>query len=181
LNTPTTHLSALSTRTIILIDLIFSGAAAGFLFWLIYFHKSSESGGLHFLPAVNASLNALSAAFLVLGFRAIRGGRISTHKIFMTCAFLTSALFLGCYIVYHTYQGDTHFTGQGFIRPVYFFILISHIVLSVLALPVILYTYAMGLSGRILQHKKIAIWTFSIWLYVSVTGVLIFILLKLFS
>lgn len=156
-------------------------AAIGFLFWLIYFREGagpSSPGSVAFLPAVNATLNGLSAICLVLGFRAIKRRARDVHQRFMQGAFAFSSLFLVSYIVYHSLHGDTPFPGQGAIRPVYFFILISHIVLSVVALPLVLSTFYLSWSGQFARHKKLARWTFPLWLYVSVTGVVIFALLR---
>lgn len=157
-----------------------SAAALAFLVWLIYFNRTEvfDPEAVAFLPAVNATLNACSAVCLVLAVRAIRAGRREAHGKLMMGAFAFSALFLVSYLVYHAAHGDTKFTGQGLVRPVYFFVLISHIVLSFGALPMILTTFWFSLTKRFSSHKKIARFTFPIWLYVSVTGVLIFVLLK---
>jgi putative membrane protein len=159
-------------------------AAIAFLFWLIYFREgagTTDPNAVTFLPAVNASLNALSATCLVLGYRAIRRGARDVHQRFMQGAFAFSSLFLVSYIVYHSLHGDTPFPGQGAIRPVYFFILISHIVLSVVALPLVLSTFYLSWSGQLVRHKKLARWTLPLWLYVSVTGVVIFALLRAYT
>jgi len=173
--------SGLSFKSIVLLDVIFSLLALAFLFWLIYFQKSRGGSGYTYLPVLNASLNGVATVLLVFGYKAIRARQIAKHQLYMTGSLVVSALFLVSYVIYHHFQGDTSFTGQGFIRPTYFFILISHIVLSIFALPMVLYTYSMGITGRIDKHKQLAKWTFLIWLYVSVTGVLIFLFLKLFS
>jgi putative membrane protein len=133
------------------------------------------------LPAVNALLNGLSACFLTAGFIAIRKRRINVHRRFMVAAIISSALFLISYIVYHNAHGDTPFQGTGFVRPIYFFILISHISLTTVALPFILVTFFFALTSRFDAHRKIARFTLPAWLYVSVTGVMIFFLLKIFS
>ncbi len=159
-------------------------AAIGFLFWLIYFNEgvgSDTPDPVRFLPAVNASLNGLSASFLVAGFVAIRRGRIDRHRMAMVAAFVSSSLFLVSYVVYHALHGDTPFRGTGWIRPVYFFILISHIVLSVVVLPMVFTTFFFSLTRQFRRHRRIARWTLPLWLYVSVTGVLVFALLKVFN
>jgi len=162
---------------------LLSAGAVGFLFWLIYFrdplHGSSDA--IAFLPAVNASLNGLSAVALILGFRAIKRGERQIHKRFMLSALGFSVLFLISYVIYHALHGDTPFLGQGPIRPLYFGVLISHILLSIVALPIVLTTTFFALRGRFQNHKRIARITFPIWLYVSVTGVLIFALLKAYN
>ncbi len=159
-----------------------SVVAAAFLFWLVYWHAPSDVAGTHllFLPALNALLNGLSALALVVGFIAIKGskaGKIAAHRAAMFTAFLFSTLFLVAYITNHALHGDMKFLGQGGIRPVYFALLISHIVLSIFALPMILITFFLSLSGRFPAHKKLARWTFPIWLYVSVTGVVVYAML----
>ena len=167
------------------IILAISAALSVFLIWLIYFKTpvplSQGTGFVKYLPAVNASLNALSGMCLVLGYVAIRRKRPQVHKRFMVAALVCSALFLCSYLVYHHFQGDTPFTGTGLIRPVYFFVLISHIVLSIVVLPLVLLTVFRALRSHFEQHRKIARYTFPLWLYVSVTGVLVFVMLHLFN
>jgi putative membrane protein len=151
--------------------------------WLIYLKPpaSSELPWIKNLSALNATFNALSTVFLLLGFREIKRKRFNKHMNYMISAFITSALFLVSYIVYHHFVGDTKFMSEGFIRYVYFFILITHIVLSVFVVPLVLTTFYYSLSGKLEKHRKIAKWTFPIWLYVSVTGVLVFVFLKVFG
>ena len=132
---------------------------------------------LHDLPAINASLNATSCVFLVTGYVLIRARRIAQHRACMLAALTTSALFLICYIIYHAQVGSVRFPRYGFVRPVYFTILITHVTLAVTVLPLAIITAARGLRGDYVRHKRIARWTFPIWLYVSVTGVLVYVLL----
>ena len=132
---------------------------------------------LHDLPAVNASLNALSTVFLVTGYALIRARRVAQHRASMLAALGTSALFLVCYIVYHAQVGSVRFTRQGFVRPVYFTILITHVTLAATVLPLAIVTAARALRADYVRHRKIARWTLPIWLYVSVTGVLVYVLL----
>lgn len=132
---------------------------------------------VHDLPAVNASLNALSGLLLLTGYALIRSGRRDQHRAVMIAAFVSSALFLICYLVYHAEVGSVPFTRQGFVRPLYFTILLTHVVLAVVVLPMILLTMTRGLKGRFREHRKIARWTFPVWMYVSVTGVLVYVLL----
>jgi len=132
---------------------------------------------LHDLPAINASLNATSCVFLVTGYVLIRARRIAQHRACMLAALTTSALFLICYIVYHAQVGSVRFPRYGFVRPVYFTILITHVTLAVTVLPLAIITAARGLRGDYVRHKRIARWTFPIWRYVSVTGVLVYVLL----
>ena len=154
-----------------------------FLVWLIYFKApaATEVAWVTNLSAVNAALNSLSTVFLLLGFREIKARNFARHMRFMISAFVTSALFLVSYIVYHHFVGDTPFTGQGFIRSVYFFILITHIVLSIFVVPLVLSSFLFAFSGKFSIHRKVSKWTFPIWLYVSVTGVMVFFMLKFFG
>jgi putative membrane protein len=172
-----------SQKTVFSWSFIISGIIIGFLLWLIYFKGAPDrlSTATSVLPAVNALLNGLSACFLTAGFVAIRKRRINVHRRFMVAAIISSALFLISYIVYHNAHGDTPFQGTGFVRPIYFFILISHILLTTVALPFILVTFFFALTSRFDAHRKIARFTLPAWLYVSVTGVMIFFLLKIFS
>jgi putative membrane protein len=156
-----------------------SAAASLFLCWLVYYHAPADVAGTHllFLPALNALLNGLSAIALVIGFFFIRAKRISEHRAAMFIAFIFSTLFLVTYITNHALHGDMHFLGQGFVRYVYFPLLISHIGLSVVALPMILITFFLSLTGRFPAHRRLARFTFPIWLYVSVTGVIVYAML----
>lgn len=156
-----------------------SAAASLFLCWLVYYHEPTDAAGtrLIFLPALNAVLNALSATALVIGFRYVRGGRVAAHRAAMFTAFIFSSVFLVTYIVNHALHGDMRFHGQGAIRPAYFALLISHIGLSVIALPMILITFFLSLTGRFPAHRRLARFTFPIWLYVSVTGVVVYSML----
>lgn len=129
------------------------------------------------LPAVNASLNAISAVLLLVAYGFIRARKIEQHRKVMIAAFTASSLFLVCYIVYHAQVGSVRFTRQGFVRPVYFTILVTHVTLAAAVLPLAIITLSRGLNARYAQHRRIARWTFPIWLYVSVTGVLVYILL----
>ena len=129
------------------------------------------------LPAVNATLNAIAGTLLVCGYLMIKRGRIETHRRLMLSAFATSALFLVSYVIYHANAGSRPFPGQGPIRLVYFAILISHVILAAAVLPLALITVTHGLRERFDRHVRIARWTFPIWLYVSVTGVLVYLML----
>ena len=129
------------------------------------------------LPAVNATLNGISTMFLAVGWVFIRRGDIPRHRFCMIAAFATSALFLTSYLVYHANVGSVPFQGQGNIRSVYFAILITHIILAALILPLALMTLSRALSRRFDRHRRIARWTLPIWLYVSVTGVVIYLML----
>jgi putative membrane protein len=156
-----------------------SVVASLFLFWLIYFHPPGDVAGteLAFLPALDALLNAFAAIALVIGFLFIRAGKVWAHRGSMFTAFVFSSIFLAAYITNYALHGDMHFQGVGGIRWVYFPLLISHIILAVLVLPMILITFFLSLSGRFPAHRKLARYTFPIWLYVSVTGVIVYLML----
>lgn len=132
---------------------------------------------LHDLPAVNATLNALSGILLLIGYLLIRARRIEQHRKVMIAAFATSSLFLVCYVIYHAQVGSVRFTRQGAVRPIYFTILITHVILAAVVLPLAIVTLSRGLKARFARHRAIARWTLPIWLYVSVTGVIVYILL----
>ena len=132
---------------------------------------------IHTLPAINATLNAISGVLLVIGYALMRAKRIELHRRVMIAAFVTSSLFLICYVIYHAQVGSVRFTREGFVRPLYFTILITHVTLAAAVLPMAILTLTRGLKGRYPRHRAIARWTFPIWLYVSVTGVLVYVLL----
>ena len=132
---------------------------------------------VHSLPAVNATLNAISTALLVAGYVLIRSRQITMHRRCMIAACVTSTLFLVCYVTYHVQVGSVRFMRQGFVRPLYFTILITHVTLAVLVLPLAIVTLSRGLKMRVERHRAIARWTLPIWLYVSATGVLVYVLL----
>jgi uncharacterized membrane protein YozB (DUF420 family) len=135
------------------------------------------------LPPVNATLNALSAVFLGWGLYFIRRRRQDAHRNCMLAAFITSALFLVCYITYHTYlayylhRGPTVFRNPAWFRPIYLALLLSHTLLAVVILPMVIITLSRALRQRFDAHKRIARWTWPLWMYVSVTGVVIYFLL----
>ena len=132
---------------------------------------------VHSLPAINASLNALSGVLLLIGYVLIRNRRVAQHRLCMIAAFTTSSLFLVCYVIYHAQVGSVRFTREGYVRPLYFTILITHVTLAAAVLPLAIVTLSRGLQRHFARHRKIARWTFPIWLYVSVTGVLVYVLL----
>lgn len=125
-------------------------------------------------PTLNATLNGSSAVFLLLGYYFIRRQKITTHQICMIVATVTSTVFLGCYLYYHYHHGSTRYPHHDWTRPVYFTILISHTILAVVNLPLILKTLWHTIRGDFAKHKKIARITFPVWLYVSITGVIIY-------
>lgn len=176
-------LKATSPRKATFVILAASLAAFALLLVVIYGHGRAAAvpEWVSWLPAVNATLNGTSAVFLVLAYRAIRRRDVVTHSRRVLVSVAASALFLVTYIAYHAVHGDTHFAGQGLVRPVYFFVLISHICLSAVALPLVFLSLFFSLSGRFPRHKSIAKITFPIWLYVSVTGVVVYLMLRAFS
>ena len=129
------------------------------------------------LPTLNACLNAASATFLLLGYWQIRQKKITAHRVCMSAAFLTSVLFLTSYLYYHYHHGSTKFVGQGGVRLVYFAILLTHTVLAALIVPMILLTLRRALKGEFARHRPLARWTLPLWLYVSVTGVIVYLML----
>src|SRR5271165_3838207 len=135
--------------------------------------------GPTFFPALNAFLNGTSAVLIGAGYYCIKSGRRKAHKRLMLAAFVTSTLFLISYLYYHLVlrAGVTHFKGEGVWRPVYFAILLSHTFLAVVVVPFILVTLYRALKGNFVRHKAIARYTFPIWMYVSVTGVVIYVML----
>jgi putative membrane protein len=160
--------------------LAISAAASLFLFWLIYIHPATASSSQYaFLPAMNAVLNGLAATVLLIGYTFIRARRFKKHRASMITAFVFSTLFLVGYIAHHALHGDVRYPLHAAFRTFYLSLLASHIILAVVALPLVLVTFFFSLSGRIPQHRKVARWTFPIWLYVSVTGVVTYVMLRL--
>lgn len=128
-------------------------------------------------PALNAALNGTAGVLLLSGYTFIRRRQVTAHRVCMVAAFLTSTAFLVSYLIYHARVGSVPFHGQGWIRPVYFFILFTHIVLAAAIVPLALVTLSRALREQFDRHKRIARWTLPLWLYVSVTGVVIYFLL----
>jgi putative membrane protein len=160
--------------------LLISAAASLFLFWLIYVHPAAAASTQYaFLPAMNAVFNGLAATALLIGYNFIRARRIRQHRASMMTAFAFSTLFLVGYIAHHALHGDVRYPVHAALRTFYLCLLASHILLAVVALPLVLVTFFFSLSGRIPLHRKVASWTFPIWLYVSVTGVITYVMLRL--
>lgn len=128
-------------------------------------------------PAINATLNGASAVLLVTAHRMIIRGRMIAHKRLMITAMITSCLFLACYLYYHAHVGSVHFRGHGVTRPIYFTILISHTILAAAIVPLVIITLTRALREQFDRHRAIARWTYPIWLYVSVTGVIVYFML----
>ena len=133
--------------------------------------------GIADLATVNAGLNATAAVLIGTGFYFIKRKNIQRHKICMIAATLVSAVFLTSYLIYHYNVGSVRFTKQGWIRNVYFPLLLTHTVLAAVALPMVLRTVFLAAKGRFRNHVRIARWTFPIWMYVSVTGVIVYLML----
>ncbi len=133
---------------------------------------------MDFLPMVNATINGTVSLLLIAGLAMIKQKRIELHRLCMTSSIVLSAIFLVSYVLYHTTHPSTSFGGEGFIRNVYFFILITHILLAIVIAPLVLITYFKALSERFDKHKKLARITYPMWLYVSITGVLVYIMIS---
>jgi putative membrane protein len=153
-----------------------SAAASALICWLVYFHAPTDVAGtqLRSLPLVNAVLNALSTIALLAGYRFIRARKIPQHRAAMFTAFFFSSIFLVSYLVNFTLHGETKFDRLSAWWPFYWKLLLSHIVLSVFALPMILITFFFSLTGRFPSHRRLARYTYPIWLYVSITGVIVY-------
>ena len=172
---------ARSSRAAVAAILAVSAAASVFLFWLIYLHPAADQGSVRFgfLPGLNALLNGLSATALLIGYLQVRAGKLTAHKAAMITAFAFSTLFLVGYIAHHALHGDVRYPQAAPLRMLYLPLLASHILLAIVALPMVLASFFFSLSGRIPQHVKFSRWTFPLWLYVSVTGVVTWVMLRL--
>jgi putative membrane protein len=160
-----------------------SAGAVAFLLWLLYVHHPPPARAQQwiFLPRLNALLNGLSAVALCAGLYFIKHTNVRAHRASMLTAFGLSSLFLVSYVVNHALRGDTHFPGIGTARTVYLSILSSHVLFSIVALPLVLTTLFFALSGRFMTHRRLARVTFPVWLYVSVTGVVVFEILRAYA
>jgi len=128
-------------------------------------------------PALNATLNGASAVLIMTGRVLIGRKQVLLHRACMIAAVVTSSLFLTSYLYYHAHVGSVHFPGQGWVRPVYFTILITHTLLAAAVVPLVLFSLSYGLRSRFDRHRRISRWTFPVWLYVSITGVVVYIML----
>jgi putative membrane protein len=162
--------------SIIATIILVSAAASALICYLVYFHAPLDITGAHLrsLPLLNAVLNALCTVALVTGFGYIQARRIKHHRAAMFTAFFFSSIFLVSYLTNFTLHGETHFNRMSAWWPFYWKLLASHVVLSIVALPMILITFFLSLTGRFPAHKKLARYTFPIWLYVSITGVVVY-------
>ncbi len=173
----------INPRPVVGAIIVVSGLAVSFLLWLLYVHHASPdfAGRWMFLPALNALLNGLCAIALCVGLYLIKHHNREAHRTSMLLAFAFSSVFLISYIVNHALHGDTIFPGHGPVRTLYLSILASHVILSIVALPMVLTTLFFSLTGRFAMHRRIARLTFPIWLYVSITGVVVFVFLKAYA
>lgn len=145
---------------------------------LIPGREKNEESVLSNLPLFHAILNASTAFCLIIGYIFISQKNIKLHRLSMLSAFLLSSIFLVSYVIYHATHPPTKFGGEGFIRPIYFFILISHIILAAAIVPLALFSIYYGIQNKIEQHKKITKYTLPIWLYVAITGVIVYVLMS---
>ncbi|HEX4423208.1 MAG TPA: DUF420 domain-containing protein [Kofleriaceae bacterium] len=169
-----------SLRSFGFANAVITAAVMTFLVWVVYFRggtPGSAAATSRTLPAINALLNATSAALIIAGRIAIRRRRSALHATLMVAAVVASAIFVVNYVYYHLHHGDTLYTGTGWIRPVYFTVLISHVLTSAVAFPLILTSLFLALSGRLERHRRLSRYTWAAWLYVSVTGVAVFFFL----
>jgi putative membrane protein len=164
--------------SIIATIIVVSALASALICWLVYFHTPTDVAGtqLRSLPLLNAVLNALSTIALLFGYRFIRTRQINKHRGAMFTAFFFSSIFLVSYLVNFTLHGETLFNRLSPWWPFYWKLLLSHVLLSIIALPLILITFFLSLTGRFPGHKKLARYTFPVWLYVSVTGVIVYLM-----
>ena len=171
----------MSNRAVTVLNLVLSAGVYAFLFWLIYAFELEErfADGLPWLPHFNAACNALSASAVTVGIVLIKRRQRSAHAVAMIGATTASAAFLAGYLVHHAVHGDTPFTGTGVIRALYFLILITHVILAGVALPLILNTLTFAALRRFDAHRRLARWTYPLWLYVSVTGVVVWFFLRI--
>jgi len=167
-----------SDRTFFTFNAVLSTVAVLFIAFILLRERTGDGPDLSFMPAVNACFNALSAACLVAGYVAIRRKRIALHRLLMVTAFASSSIFLVGYLSYHYVHGDTHYTGAGPIRIAYFALLISHILLSLSVVPLALTSFYFAFTRAFVRHRRLNRVFLPIWLYVSVTGVVIFFMLR---
>ena len=146
---------------------------------LYYFPETFRVPGaqVKFLPALNAGLNLLTAICLVVGYYFIRRKQVTQHRLMMSLAFFLGSLFLVSYVIYHSQVASTHFGGVGVARYVYFFLLLTHISLAVVTVGLVLFTLYFALTQQFSKHRRIARWTYPVWLYVSVTGVMVYFMI----
>ena len=163
----------------ILLGIAFVAVAVPLVVWWVLTQQAHQTtSAFLWIPKVNAFINSGVTLLLIVAFIAIKRRRIQWHRYCMTAALILSLLFLVLYLIYHSQVGDTPYGGKGFWRYVYYFILTTHILFSAVALPMVLYSYYLGFSGRYDRHRRWVRWTYPLWLYVAITGVLIYIFLS---
>lgn len=169
-----------SDRTFFIFNAVVSVAALALLTWLLLFHGGLQGSelNLRFMPGINARLNATAACLLIAGWVAVKRGRSDIHRYLMVAAFAASALFLVGYLAYHAVHGDTKFGGTGTIRTVYLVLLASHVLLSIGIVPLSLTAFWFAWKKEFTRHTKVTRVLWPIWLYVSVTGVVVFLMLR---
>lgn len=165
----------IKSKYIIAITIFLPVAVAG-----MYFLPKGEdvSAVIKAIPKFNAMLNGTSFLVLVSGLVAIKRGKRELHRALMSLAIMLSGLFLVGYVVYHSQVESTAFLGEGLVKTVYFFILITHIILAATLAPMVLFTFTRALKGDFVKHKKLAKWTYPIWLYVSLTGIIVYLMIS---
>jgi putative membrane protein len=176
--TASTNTLPRSDRPFFVFNALVSSAALAFIAFILLRKTDGDGPDLSFMPTVNACFNASSATFLVLGYVAIRRRRIALHRVCMVSAFALSSLFLVGYLLYHSVHGDTKFAGTGALRATYFAVLISHILLSITVVPLALTSFYLAFIRSFSRHRRLNRVFLPIWLYVSVTGVVLFFLLR---
>lgn len=171
-----------AARALVFIMLI-SSTTFLFLLWLLYFREGQDTYPEYVgqLPTLNAIFNSIATVFLILGFISIKSRKYKSHMRYMLSAFIASCMFLVSYVVYHNFVGHTPFPGEGWIRPFYFTILISHILLSAAVVPLILSSFYFAFAGKYNIHRRLSQFTLPVWLYVSVTGVTIYFILNSYT
>jgi putative membrane protein len=179
---PVASTSSRSDRRFAIFNAVVSFSALSFIAYVLLRGRAAEGGAdLSFMPAVNAALNATAATLLAAGWIAIRRGAMHVHRALMVSAFAVSTVFVIGYLYYHSVHGDTHFTGVGALRIAYFAILITHILLSMVVVPGALTSFYFAYTRAFERHRRLNRVFLPIWLYVSVTGVLIYFLLRAHS
>ncbi|MFN4122115.1 MAG: DUF420 domain-containing protein [Flavobacteriales bacterium] len=159
---------------IILVSILIPGAVA-----FLYFAPKLDLGfNISFLPKLNAIINGTTSVVLLLGFIAIRNKNIILHRRLMTTALLLSVIFLLSYVTYHSASDSTKYGGEGILKSIYYFILLSHILLAIVIVPLVLISFVRALSQKYDKHRKIARYTLPLWLYVTVTGVLVYLMIS---
>lgn len=168
----------LNKPVIVVVSVIIPLAVAALLF--MPFKMGGGSSWIGILPHLIGTINTITVFVLLLGFYFIRKGQIANHKASMVSALMLGVVFLVCYIIYHASAPSTSYGGEGILRYIYYFFLLTHIILSIGVVPLVLFAFYFALNGKILQHKKIVKYAYPIWLYVSATGVIVYLMIRPF-